>query len=125
MRRRPATCLAAALTGAAACLAACSPSSGDGANATPQASDAPDPAIAERSLPGRTTMLAMACTGCHSEVGEGIVSLDTYSSEQLVTSLTAYRTDADGTTVMHRLMRGYSEEDIEAVSAYIAEGGAP
>ena len=125
MSRRPATHLAAALIGAAACLAACSPSPGDGTDTAVEASDTPDPAIAERSLPGRTAMLAMACTGCHSEAGGAIVNLDGYSQDQLSTLLTAYRTDEAGTTVMHRLMRGYDESGIEAVSVYIAEGGTP
>ena len=37
--------------------------------------------------------------------------------------LLAYKTDADGTTVMHRLMRRYSDEEIAALSAYFAPDG--
>jgi sulfide dehydrogenase cytochrome subunit len=36
--------------------------------------------------------------------------------------LLRYRSDADGGSVMHRMMRGYSEADIEAISAFLAEG---
>ena len=121
MSRKPANLLAAALIGAAASLAACNPSTG---NATEPAPDTDAPQAAAE-LPGRTAMLAMACSGCHSDVGEAVVSLDGYSEDQLVTLLTAYKTETDGTTVMHRLMRGYGETDIEAVSAYLADGNAP
>ena len=41
-----------------------------------------------------------------------------------MTALSDYRNDAEGTTVMHRLMRGYSEADIEAISAYLGKGKA-
>ena len=122
MSRKPANFLAAALIGAAASLAACNPPTGDAAEPAPETGAEPP---AETDLPGRTAMLAMACSGCHSDVGEAVVSLDGYSEDQLVTLLTAYKTETEGTTVMHRLMRGYGETDIEAVSAYLADGNAP
>ena len=70
-----------------------------------------------------TAALALTCTGCHSAVGGGIVSLDGYTAEAILTPLENYKLEADGTTVMHRLVRGYSEDELEAVSAYLGKDG--
>lgn len=78
---------------------------------------------AELALPGRTAQLVLACSGCHGPSGGAIVSLDGYSKAELSTALTLYKSDEDGTTVMHRLMRGYSDEDIEAISTWLADEG--
>ena len=68
---------------------------------------------------GKAALLASACSGCHSDVSAGIASLQNYSEEALQLSLSTYKSDADGTTVMHRLARGYSEADIELISQYL------
>ncbi|MEL7031569.1 MAG: hypothetical protein AAGL97_14265 [Pseudomonadota bacterium] len=91
-------------------LAACG-----GANA-PSGSNTPTPNAAHLG-PGAT--LALACSGCHSELNGAIASLSAYSETQLQDTLARYKTETDGTTVMHRLARGYSDEDIALVSAYL------
>lgn len=63
--------------------------------------------------------LALTCTGCHGGSSEAIPSLDSLTGKELESRLLAYKSDQAGTTVMHRLMRGYSDEEIEAVSAYL------
>ena len=68
---------------------------------------------------GKAALLAAACSGCHSDVSSGIVSLQGYSADALQLSLSTYKTDPNGTTVMHRLARGYSETDIEQISLYL------
>lgn len=77
---------------------------------------------ADQLGPGAT--LAAACSGCHSDVNGAIVSLSNYTEAQLQDTLARYKTEADGTTVMHRLARGYSEEDIALVSAYLSQDEA-
>ena len=114
MTRQAGRWLAAALLSAVAGLSACAP---DGA--APSGETSAD-ALA---VPGRTAQLALACSGCHGPSGGAIVALDGYSKAELSTALTLYKSDEDGTTVMNRLMRGYSAEDIEAISAYLAEEG--
>ncbi|WP_300394566.1 hypothetical protein [Henriciella sp.] len=107
--------MAAALLGAAASLSACNPANGTddaGMDGLKQAEQV--------SVPDRTSMLAMSCSGCHSEAGQAIVSLEGYSREELMTALMRYHDEADGTTVMHRLMRGYSEADMASISVYLA-----
>lgn len=64
--------------------------------------------------------LAATCSGCHSGVNGGIASLVGYSEMTLAEAFQGYKTDADGTTVMHRLARGYSDAQIEAISAYLS-----
>ena len=45
--------------------------------------------------------------------------------KSLMASSALYRaqSETDGTTVMHRLMRGYSDEEIELISAYLGQSG--
>ena len=115
------TRIATALLGAAACLAACSAPAGE---AKGEPGGSADSGAGASIILERAGQLALACSGCHGEAGGAIVSLDGYSREQLLTSLSAYKADTGGTTVMHRLMRGYSDTDIEAVSAWLAGGDA-
>jgi cytochrome c553 len=51
--------------------------------------------------------------------GAAIVSLDQLSAQEIATSLNRYRGDETGTTVMHRLARGYSMDEVAAVSAHL------
>ncbi len=48
--------------------------------------------------------------------------LEGRSASELASAINFYRTDADGTTVMHRIARGYSEADVEAISSYLSGG---
>jgi len=66
--------------------------------------------------------LAASCSGCHSAVGgDAIGSLAGWSETELSNRLTDYQTETEGQTVMHRITRGYSDTDIAAISAYLAE----
>ncbi len=65
--------------------------------------------------------LALSCTGCHSDTPGAIVSLTAYSEDMLIDALERYRSEADGTTVMHRLARGYTDAEISAISAYLGQ----
>jgi len=71
--------------------------------------------------------LAAACSGCHAgpanEATEGIVSLDGRDAETIAALFLRYKTETDGGTVMHRLARGYSDEEIAAIAAYLAAEG--
>lgn len=69
----------------------------------------------------RGAVLALACTGCHSESGGAIASLSDHDTSQLRAALLEYRSEIDGTTVMHRLARGYPEADIDLISAYLEQ----
>ena len=71
------------------------------------------------SVTDRASSLVLACTGCHSDTSGAIASLDDYDRDQLRDTLMQYKTDESGTTVMHRLARGYSDADIDLISAQL------
>jgi sulfide dehydrogenase cytochrome subunit len=48
-------------------------------------------------------------------------SLSGWTSDDLRASLRDYKTSESGATVMHRLMRGYSDEDIDLIADYIGQ----
>ena len=68
--------------------------------------------------------IALACAGCHSPQSEAMVDLTDYGAAPMRQALMRYRSETDGTTVMHRLARGYSDADIELLAAYF-DVGAP
>ena len=70
-------------------------------------------------------LISMVCSGCHSDQAGAIVTLNDYSESQLVEALSKYKFETDGTTVMHRLARGYSDEDIAKISAYLGVKQGP
>lgn len=72
----------------------------------------------ERSTDAAARLTA-ACSGCHSAQSGAIASLVGYSEAQMLDRLRTYRDEPDGTTVMHRLARGYSDEEIALISAYL------
>jgi cytochrome c553 len=67
----------------------------------------------------QVAVISLACSGCHSDQSGAIASLKNYPSSLMRDRLFNYKTDLDGTTVMHRLARGYSDTDIELISAYL------
>lgn len=95
----------AAMAIAIVCLAACSPSTD-----TPGSTSALTP----------STSLALSCSGCHAASGTAIVSLEGLSADYLETRLLQYKHDTSGTSVMHRLARGYTPEQISAISDELA-----
>ena len=65
-----------------------------------------------------SSALVASCSGCHSSKGKNIIDLKARASDEIKTSLQGYKSDSEGTSVMHRIARGYSEQDIEAIAAY-------
>lgn len=84
--------------------------------------DIPESARAEFPL---GAALAMSCSGCHNPAGGTISSLEGRPAENIRNALLYYYQDTEGTTVMHRMIRGYSEADIDAISAYLGEEAEP
>lgn len=99
----------------AALLLACSGLAACGGSVTDQ-DEIKDTGIA--LVTDRSASLALACAGCHSETSTAVVSLNGYGAEALRDSLLRYKLAIDGTTVMHRLVRGYSDDDIELLANY-------
>ena len=80
-----------------------------------------EPGVDGKQQPGRAAVLAAACSGCHSASGTAIRDLHPMGEEAIAISFLAYRNDQEGTTVMHRIARGYSEEDIWLIAQHIAD----
>ena len=74
---------------------------------------------AEASLLTEAAALSAACSGCHSGPGTAVPSLGQMDAGAVSTRLAFYRDDIEGTTVMHRIARGYSPAQIEAISQYL------
>lgn len=69
--------------------------------------------------------LAATCAHCHGTEGravegEALVRLAGLSRDHLLTQLLAFRTGDRPATIMHQITRGYSEEQLERLSAYFA-----
>ena len=82
-----------------------------------------DLSVAEST--NRAAQLALACSGCLSPDAGAIAFLDGYSANLMEQSLLSYKSGANGTTVMHRLARGYSDADIKLISEYLGHEAAP
>ena len=68
---------------------------------------------------------ATSCTGCHPRTaGRGpIPSLNGQPAEQIVSQMTAFRSGERTSTVMTRIAKGFSDEEIRAIADYFAAGG--
>lgn len=64
--------------------------------------------------------LSSSCSGCHGATGTILPGFGHLDAAALSDRLAAYKNDRNGTTVMHRLARGYSDEQIVTISAYLA-----
>jgi cytochrome c553 len=92
---------------------------GEAGKTVKAASGAPQDASAASNLFGRGHQLSLSCSGCHGKADAAVPTLRAYQREELQARLQAYKSDLDGTSVMHRLMRGYSDDEIAAISIYL------
>jgi len=68
-------------------------------------------------------MLAYTCAGCHGNNGVSkgaIPSIDGLSAEQMVQAMQNYKSGERPGTIMNRIAKGYSEEEIKAMAEYFA-----
>ena len=83
------------------------------------------PAWASDAQQLRTRALAATCAQCHGTdgravAGEPMVALAGQQKDYLLSQLLAFRSGQRKATVMHQLSRGYSPEQLEALSVYFA-----
>lgn len=84
------------------------------------APSSPEQPVVDASRLTEAASLVATCSGCHAGPGMGLPSLDRMDAGILSARLAFYKTDANGTTVMHRIARGYSQAQIEAISQYLS-----
>lgn len=73
----------------------------------------------------RSSMLANTCVGCHGingiSAGPAIPSIGGMSEQYFIESMKAYRAGERPNTIMTRLAKGYSDQDIEDMAKYFAK----
>ncbi len=65
--------------------------------------------------------LAAPCQGCHGVVGAMPTLVGRHSVAELAAMLRDFRSDARPATVMGRIARGYTEEEIGILARYYAK----
>lgn len=65
---------------------------------------------------------AAACLGCHSVAADSspMPSLESFTAEQIVTAMQAFRSGSRPATVMNRIAKGFSDEEIKAIADWYA-----
>lgn len=80
------------------------------------------PAVsAEVVSPQRSRMLALGCTGCHGLSGQGygtIPAINRKSEAEFVRQMQEFRAQRRRATVMDRIAKGYSDEEVAALATY-------
>lgn len=69
----------------------------------------------------RIPAIALGCTGCHGDSGEGsgaIPGINVRPEAELLRALQDFRSNQEGSTVMNRIARGLSEQDLAALAKY-------
>lgn len=67
--------------------------------------------------------LANACTSCHGLEGRSLGAVPTLAGQpldDLIAKLKAFKEGTAEATIMNRLARGYSDEEIAALAAYFS-----
>jgi len=71
----------------------------------------------------RPAMLANPCAGCHGPDGDSpgsIPSLKGLSAEEIASGMKAFKADRRKGTVMNRIAKGYTDEEIELMASYFS-----
>lgn len=76
---------------------------------------------ADAMLIAEGAVLTASCSSCHLSREDAMADISGWSTADLSKALTAYKTDVNGSTVMHRLARGYSDVEIDIIANYIGE----
>jgi len=76
----------------------------------------PATALAVDPPPGATS-----CSGCHAPAGSGgFMPINGIDAAAMSASLEAFRSGERPSTLMGRLMKGFSHDEIQAIAAWVA-----
>jgi cytochrome subunit of sulfide dehydrogenase len=79
----------------------------------------PEATAAEPAPPG-----ASSCSGCHAPaINTAIPSLRGLAADQIGAAMLAFRSGQRSATVMDRIARGFSEQEIAAIAAWLGQRG--
>jgi sulfide dehydrogenase cytochrome subunit len=77
---------------------------------------APGAALAMEAPPGAAT-----CSGCHAgPSGAGMVDIAGRDPAELSATMEAFRSGARPATLMNRLVRGFSPDEVRAIASWLA-----
>ncbi|MCC5973822.1 MAG: c-type cytochrome [Rubellimicrobium sp.] len=68
-------------------------------------------------------LLAQSCAGCHGQEGAGVgaaPAIAGISAEDFIAMWAEFQADERPATIMNRIARGYTDEEIAALAAYFA-----
>ncbi len=65
---------------------------------------------------GAARTLTSTCSGCHAAGNDLLKSLTSYEASRLEALLLGFQQDPGGATAMHRMARGFSEEEIKLIA---------
>lgn len=75
---------------------------------------------------GQARLMAEACAACHSpQIHSGIPTLAGRPAGELLRLLLAFRDGSRAATVMDRIAKGYSGEELGAIAGELAGGVGP
>ena len=82
-------------------------------------------AASAQTVDTQARVWAASCAACHGTngkgVSEGIPSIAGQNKEVLLQKLLAFKRDQLPATVMHQHAKGYTDAELERISAYIAQ----
>jgi cytochrome subunit of sulfide dehydrogenase len=81
------------------------------------------PALAQQPEPARGRNLAAACANCHGTNGvsqAGIPSLAGRDRPGILQQMQDFKAGRRPATVMHQIAKGYTDEQIDAIAAYLS-----
>lgn len=73
------------------------------------------PALAASAPPPGAT----ACSGCHG-MGTSILRLNGRDANEIMTAMTGFRDGSLPATVMNRIAKGFSDDELRAIAAWLA-----
>lgn len=80
---------------------------------------------AAAAMPDAGTMLANTCLGCHgpggSSTGPATPTIAAMQPESFLEAMKGYKEGTRPATVMDRIAKGYTEDELKAMSAYFAK----
>jgi sulfide dehydrogenase cytochrome subunit len=86
---------------------------------TPQTPTTATPALA----PAPGNVLSATCSGCHGKNGVSVAEIPSINGKtalQIQTAMLEFKTDRRPATVMNRHAKGFSDEEIAILAAYIS-----
>jgi cytochrome c553 len=78
-------------------------------------------AVEQPGNPGEPPPGATTCSGCHAPAGSnGFVPINGRNASDLASAMEAFRSGERPATLMPRLMKGFSHDEIKAIAAWIS-----